>query len=62
MIARSIYHPGKANIVADVLKRKLTVELADLRISQPHLIKEFAGMGLEIMSNCMLAHLTYLMV
>ena len=62
MIARSIYHPSKANVVADVLKRKLTVELADLRIFQPHLIKEFARMGLEIISNGMLAHLTYLMV
>jgi hypothetical protein len=29
------YHPGKANIVADALSRKSTVELAALGISQP---------------------------
>jgi hypothetical protein len=29
------YHPGKANVVADVLSRKSTVELAAHGISQP---------------------------
>jgi hypothetical protein len=29
------YHPSKANMVADALSRKSTVELAALRISQP---------------------------
>jgi hypothetical protein len=29
------YHPSKANVVADALSRKSTVELAALRISQP---------------------------
>ena len=29
------YHPGKANIVADALSKKSTVELAVLGISQP---------------------------
>jgi hypothetical protein len=29
------YHPSKANMVAEVLSRKSTVELAALGISQP---------------------------
>ena len=29
------YHPGKVNVVADVLSRKSTVKLAALGISQP---------------------------
>jgi hypothetical protein len=29
------YHPGKANVVADALSRKSTVELATIEISQP---------------------------
>jgi hypothetical protein len=29
------YHPGKANVVADALSRKSTVELVTLGISQP---------------------------
>jgi hypothetical protein len=33
-------------VVADALSRKSTVELAALGISQPQLIKEFAGIGL----------------
>jgi hypothetical protein len=41
------YHPGKANVVADVLSRKSMVEVAALGISQPQLIKELIGMGLE---------------
>ena len=42
------YHPGKANVVADALKEKSTVEFAALEISQAQLIKELAGMGLEV--------------
>jgi hypothetical protein len=37
------YHPGKANVVANALSRKSTEELAILGISQPQLIKKFAG-------------------
>jgi hypothetical protein len=33
------YHPGKANVVADALRKKSTVELAALEVSQPQLIK-----------------------
>ena len=56
------YHPRKANIVVDSLSRKSMVELAALGISQPQLIKEFAGMGLEVVGEGMLAHLANLMV
>jgi hypothetical protein len=41
------YNPSKANVVADTLSRKSTVELAALGISQPRLIKELTGMGLQ---------------
>jgi hypothetical protein len=38
------------------------VELAALRISQPQLIKELTGMGLEVVGESMPVHLTNLMV
>ena len=44
-------HPGKANVVADVLNKKSMAELVALRISQPQLIKEFAGVGLEVVGE-----------
>jgi hypothetical protein len=56
------YHPGKANMVADALSRKSTVELAALGISQPQLIKEFTGMGLEVVGEGTPIHLANLMV
>jgi hypothetical protein len=56
------YHSGKANVVADTLSRKSTVELAALEISQPQLIKELTGMGLEVVGEGMLVHLANLMV
>jgi hypothetical protein len=56
------YHLGKANVVADVLNRKSTEELAALRISQPQLIKELTGMGLEVVGEGMPVHLANLMV
>jgi hypothetical protein len=45
------YYPGKANVIVDTLSRKSTVELAALGISQPQLIKEFTGMGLEVVGD-----------
>ena len=45
------YHHGKANVVADALSRKSTVELVTLGISQPQLIKEFNRMGLEVVGE-----------
>jgi hypothetical protein len=56
------YHPGKANMVADALSRKSTVELAALGISQPRLIKELTGMGLEVVGEGVPIHLANLMV
>jgi hypothetical protein len=38
-------------MVADSLSRKSMVELATLGIFQPQLIKEFAGMGLEVVGE-----------
>jgi hypothetical protein len=37
--------------VADALSKKSMVELAALRISQPWLMKEFLGMGLEVIGQ-----------
>jgi hypothetical protein len=45
------YHPSKANVVANALSRKSMVELAALEISQPQLINEFIGMGLEVVDG-----------
>jgi hypothetical protein len=56
------YHPSKANVVAYTLSRKSTVELATLEISQPQLIKEFAGMRLEVVNEGAPIHLANLMV
>jgi hypothetical protein len=56
------YHPSKANVVADALTRKSTVELAALGISQPQLIKELTGMGLEVVGEGIPVHLANLMV
>jgi hypothetical protein len=49
-------------MVTDALSRKSTVELAALRISQPSLIKELAGMGLEVVGEGMPIRLANLMV
>jgi ethanolamine utilization protein EutA (predicted chaperonin) len=56
------YHHRKANVVADTLSRKSTVKLAALGIPILQLIKEFARMGLEIVSEGTLVHLANLMV
>ena len=42
------YHPGKANIVADVLSQKSGGSLAVLITQQPKLLKELEGMQLEV--------------
>jgi hypothetical protein len=56
------YHPSKANVIANALTRKSTVELAALGISQPQLIKELTGMGLEVVGEGIPVHLANLMV
>jgi hypothetical protein len=40
-------------MVMDALSKKSTVELAALGISQPQLIKELTGMGLEVVGKGM---------
>jgi hypothetical protein len=56
------YHLDKANVVADALSRKSTVELAALGISQPQLIKELIRMGLEVVGKGTSVHLANVMV
>jgi hypothetical protein len=56
------YHPGKANVVVDALSRKSMMKLTALGISQPRLIKELTGMGLEVVGKGILVHLANLMV
>ena len=56
------YHSGKANVVIDALSRKSTVELVALGISQPQLINEFVGMGLEVVGEGTPVHLANLMI
>ena len=56
------YHHGKANMVANMLSRKSMMELATLGISQPQLIKEFTGMGLEVVGEGTPVHLANLLV
>jgi hypothetical protein len=56
------YHPGKAIMVVDMLSRKSMVELATLGISQPQLIKELTGMGLEVVGEGTPIHRANLMV
>jgi hypothetical protein len=56
------YHSSKANVVAEVLSKKSMVELTALGISQPQLIKELTGMGLEVVGEGTPIHLANLMV
>jgi hypothetical protein len=44
------------------LSKKSTVELVALGISQPQLIKELTGMGLEVVGEDIFVHLANLMV
>jgi hypothetical protein len=45
------YHPGKANVVADALSRKSTIELSALGTSQPQLIMELERFRLEVVEE-----------
>lgn len=49
------YHLGKANVVADALRRKLMMDLATLGISQPQLITELEKLRLEVVEEGRLA-------
>jgi len=48
-----IYHPGKANVVADALSRK-KIQISSLMIRELALIEDFRSMNLEVSmsSNC----------
>ena len=49
-------------MVVDALSKKSTVELAALEISQPQLIKELTGIGLEVVGEGIPVHLANLTV
>jgi hypothetical protein len=49
------YHPGMANVVADALSKKSTIELSALRISQSQLIMELERFQLEVVEEGMFA-------
>ena len=49
-------------MVADALSRKSTVELAALGISQPQLMKELTGIGLEVVGEGIPVHLANLTI
>ena len=42
------YHPGKANVVADVLSHKPTVTLASIKVVQLPLLLEFRVLNAEL--------------
>ncbi|GMY21279.1 Transposon Ty3-G Gag-Pol polyprotein [Fagus crenata] len=41
------YHPGKANVVANALSRKSSVQLACMLTTQPQILKDLQRMGIE---------------
>jgi hypothetical protein len=50
-----LYHPGKANVVADALSQKSTTELGALRVSQPQLVMKFEKLQLDVVEEGKLA-------
>jgi hypothetical protein len=42
------YHPGKANVVADALSRKSTVNLATMLTTQKHILEDFRKLRIEV--------------
>ena len=45
------YHPGKANVVADALSRKLKGMVGSVLTKIPHLLKELKSLQVEIISS-----------
>ena len=43
-----LYHPGKANVVADALSRKSSGQVATLITTQELLIRDFTNLNLEV--------------
>ena len=42
------YHPGKANMVADVLSRKFDGSLAEMITKQPKLLRDLEELQIEV--------------
>jgi hypothetical protein len=57
-----IYHPGKANVLADALSRKSSFELATISISQPHLIMELERLKLKVVTEGSLVLLSSMVI
>ena len=55
-----LYHPGKANVVADALSRKKNYGVAVLLISQKPLLEEMRKFELEVLMKGARAHLARL--
>ena len=51
------YHPGKANVVADVLSREPVSLNSAIKIRQPELWKELDELNIEVVSYGMMATL-----
>ena len=51
------YHPGKANVVADALSRKVYCSTLMLKEQQPALHEEFQRLNLEVVEHGSLAAL-----
>ena len=55
-----LYHPGKANLVADALSRKKNYGMATLLTSQIQLLKDMRKLELEVMTESVEARLASL--
>jgi len=55
-----LYHPGKANVVADALSRKRSFGLATLLTSQQPLLEELRKLDVEVVTECVQAKLASL--
>ena len=45
------YHPGKANVVADALSRKVHHSLNTVVITQLNLLRELEDLGIQLVSH-----------
>ena len=58
------YHPGKANVIADALSRKLAGSFAHISTERRPIIKELhelidQGLQLKVIKKCILAQFRY---